>query len=884
MSDSKRFGEIDRLFQEVCDLPPDQRQAKLIELAPTDAALRSEVIELLEADSRAGSLTPESLQPEIHRALGVGDTDPTEIAGYRVLTRLGEGGMGVVYEAEQRSPRRTVALKVLKPGLATPALVRRFEFESEALGRLRHPGIAQVFEAGVAETPIGPRPYFAMELIRGESLDRWADRTGASIRDRLDMLSRICDAVQHAHARGVVHRDLKPANILVTTEGDPKVLDFGVARLAHPDPDSAGNTIATAAGQLVGTVPYMSPEQLGARPESLDTRSDVYTLGVVLFRLLSNRLPHDVDDAALLDAARIVREEEPTRLATLEPRLRGDIDTIVRTALAKDPERRYQTAAAMADDIRRHLAGQTIAARPASAVYQLSRLARRHKPVVAALAALVAVTVGAIVGISLALAEATTQRDNAEQQASIARAVTDFLNNDVLSAVAPSSLGENTTVREALDSAAASLPGRFQDQPVTGAAIRNNIANLYSVLGRFAEAEPLTAEALETFTQELGRDDPLTQLAGQDLGVVYRDTGRYELAREQLLTVLADRERSVGPTDEATLENLVMLAELEQMGFADMDRAREWLGMFEARRAGVLADDHPTAAYAELVRGGIALELRDYQTAYDAYVSVAERREAEFGDIHPATITARHNIATALEGLARYDEAEPIYLANLETLRKTSGPDNPDVLVAAHNLAFLYQSMGRFDEAEPMFYDTLERCRRVFGPAHIGTLTCSQSLASLYRETGRDSEAITVMLEAKQAAQDAAEGPSPMLTEVTANLGIALADAERFAEAIVELEQAEADARVVFPDEHPLLGNILSGLGWCEVETGDLTTGRDTLREAHRRLAALPGPYAQSAAASAARRLVRAAEREGDTADAEYWRPLAGPDDDAAAQ
>ncbi len=222
MTEAERFREVDRLFKQVCDLEPGAREQRLIELAPGDERLRSEVIELLEAEARADAsrgLTPEALQAEISAALG-GVEDPVELAGYRVLSRLGAGGMGVVYEAEQRSPRRTVALKVLRPGLATPDLVRRFEFEAEALGRLRHPGIAQVYEAGVAETDAGPRPFFAMELVRGAPLDRWARETGASPRQRLEMMARVCDAVQHAHAQGVIHRDLKPANILVTPEGE----------------------------------------------------------------------------------------------------------------------------------------------------------------------------------------------------------------------------------------------------------------------------------------------------------------------------------------------------------------------------------------------------------------------------------------------------------------------------------------------------------------------------------------------------------------------------------------------------------------------------------------------------------------------------------------
>ncbi len=900
MTEAERFREVDRLFKQVCDLEPGAREQRLIELAPGDERLRSEVIELLEAEARADAsrgLTPEALQAEISAALG-GVEDPVELAGYRVLSRLGAGGMGVVYEAEQRSPRRTVALKVLRPGLATPDLVRRFEFEAEALGRLRHPGIAQVYEAGVAETDAGPRPFFAMELVRGAPLDRWARETGASPRQRLEMMARVCDAVQHAHAQGVIHRDLKPANILVTPEGEAKVLDFGVARTI--DAEARAESVQTMKGQLVGTLPYMSPEQLSGEPAGVDTRCDVYALGVVLFELMSGRLPHDVADRGLIDAARTIQDEEPTRLATLEPRLRGDVDTIAGTALRRDKERRYQTAAAMGDDIRRHLAGLTIAARPPSAVYQLSRLARRHVPAVVAACVVLVALVGAVVGVSLALSEAIEQRGLAEQregeaveqtelaerrrieaerQTAIAQGVTGFLNNDVLAAAAPSALGHDVTVRDAMDAAADKIGDRFADEPATGAAIRNNIANVYTALGEFSKAEPLLLEARDMFAAELGGDHELTRFAEQDVGKLYSETARYEQAREALTALLAKRDGVVGPESPETLENIVMLAELERDGFGDITRARELLDEYEARAARAPDDEaerrERVGLYAALVRGGVALVSHEYETAAADYKRVAEARAESYGEEHPATLIAWHNYAVACEALGRYDEAEPIYTRGLEIERERSGPDNPNTLVTAHNLAFLYESMGRHEDAEPLYLDTLERCRRVFGPVHPGTLTCTQSLSSLYRETGRIDEAADLLAGALEDAT-AAMGPGAMpVIDLSWKLAVVQTERGEAEDGEALIASAVGTVRGILPEGHPQIGAMLSSWGECLARMERHGEAAERLREAYAILEAAEGVQNAERARVAAGRLGESLRAMGEEAEAERWEGLA---------
>src|SRR5262245_30576452 len=399
-----RLARVRELFDQATDLPAADRGAFLEAACAGDSALRAQVEALLARDSglpldgaeadflKSPLVRPPSQapgQPSPTAPLASAPLPPT-IGRYRVVRVLGEGGMGTVYEAEQDNPRRTVALKVIRAGL-TSDLLKRFAREAQILGRLHDPGIAQVYEAGVAE---GGQPYFAMELIAGVPLERYAREQALDARGRLELVARVCDAVQHAHERGVIHRDLKPANILVESSGRTKVLDFGVARAADLGQTAGGGR--TEAGQLIGTLNYMSPEQASGDPSAIDRRGDVYALGVLLYELLAHRQPYSLDGLALPEAVQLIREQEPSRLGSLDGRLRGDVETIVAKALEKDTARRYASAGELAADIRRHLSHEPIRARPTSALYQLRKFARRHRALVAA-----------VLGIGLALGAGT---------------------------------------------------------------------------------------------------------------------------------------------------------------------------------------------------------------------------------------------------------------------------------------------------------------------------------------------------------------------------------------------------------------------------------------------------------------------------------------------
>lgn len=458
-----RDSQVERIFLAALAAQEGERSALLAAECNGDAALRAEVESLLghhqEATPRfmdgekplpffTGDIGPDRRVLPLDAPLGVG----TKVADYTISGVLGAGGMGIVYVAEQERPRRTVALKVIRRGLGTTGALRRFEHEAEILGRLQHPGIAQIFEAGVAEIAVkggaaDRQPFIAMELVHGRPLTEYADVFKLGTRDRLGLIAKVADAIHHAHQRGIIHRDLKPANILVDDAGEPKILDFGVARIHGSDLTLIGMTNQhTGIGQIIGTLPFMSPEQVagsgtGGGPGDIDTRSDVYALGVILYLLLTGRMPLDLGSRSIPEAARMIREEEPQRLSSINRTLRGDVDTIVAMAIAKDRTRRYQSARELAEDIRRYLSNEPVHARRDSALYVLRKQMRRYRTVVAT-GAVAIVSLGAFLAYSIhevrvksELAEVASKKAEALRRSlyasNIAFAQASYLSNNV---------------------------------------------------------------------------------------------------------------------------------------------------------------------------------------------------------------------------------------------------------------------------------------------------------------------------------------------------------------------------------------------------------------------------------------------------------------------
>jgi non-specific serine/threonine protein kinase/serine/threonine-protein kinase len=505
---------------------------------------------------------------------------PDSIGRYRILRVIGQGGMGVVYEAEQDQPRRTVALKIIKPGMATPELLRRFEQESQALGRLQHPGIAQIYEAGTVDTGFGPQPYFAMEFIRGQAPREYAEAKHLTTRQRLEIMVKICDAVHHAHQRGLIHRDLKPGNILVDDTGQPKILDFGVARVTDSDTRS---TQQTDIGQLIGTLAYMSPEQALADPMDIDTRSDVYALGVILYELLTGRLPYTISKK-LHETILAIREEDPAKLSSVNRTYRGDIETIVGKALEKDRTRRYASAAGMAADIQRHLRDEPIAARPPSASYQLQKFTRRHKSLVAGMAAVFVVLFGAVLVLTWEATVIRRERD----QAILAGNQRD---QALIAAVADRNLAREAEAkaREEGDLKTVSDRRALAAEKLSDLAKIAAEAAQFVAQGNYPAAEELYVKLLAAERIEFGIDDPITLSHMIALASVYASprlplSQRKYAAAEKLSKEIFERQsRTLGDDAPGTLESMSNLAELYSLQHKYADAERLWTRVVEER-------------------------------------------------------------------------------------------------------------------------------------------------------------------------------------------------------------------------------------------------------------------------------------------------------------
>ncbi len=671
---------------------------------------------------------------------------PESIGRYRIIRLLGEGGMGTVYEAEQDHPRRSVALKVIKAAWASPTLLQRFHQESQTLGRLHHPGIAQVYEAGSADTGFGPQPFFAMEFIHGKPLTHYADEHKITPRLRLALMIKICDAVQHAHQRGIIHRDLKPGNILVDETGQPKILDFGLARATDSD---AQATRQTELGQLLGTLAYMSPEQALGDPMALDVRSDVYSLGVILYELLAGKMPYALS-RKMHEAMRAIQEVDPTPLSTISRFYRGDIETIVAKALEKDKARRYHSAADLAGDIRRYLEDQPITAKPATTSYQLRKFARRHKALVTAVVVIFVVLVLGVVVSAREAVQARKAERKAQQQSQIAQAVNDFLQKDLLaqaSAYSQAKPDPDMKVRTALDRAAQNIGGRFDRQPEIEAAIRETIGKAYTDLGLYAEGRKQLERALELGKKVWGPETQKTILTMLELAGTEELQGKFADAEALAKRTLELSRRALGPEHVLTLESMNRVTSIcDETGKYSEGEALGTQAVEISRRVnGPEAIETVDSMYFLAI---MYFEQGKYAQSQTLNSQVLEIRRRVHGPDHPDTLNTMNNLAAAYAADGKFSQSELLNKQLIDSRRRVLGAEHPDTLDAMVNLGFDYRAEKRFAEAEALDRQVLEIQRRVLGPEHPNTLRSMYNLANDIRLQGHvaESEAMDIQL------------------------------------------------------------------------------------------------------------------------------------------
>jgi tetratricopeptide (TPR) repeat protein len=652
--------------------------------------------------------------------------------------------MGIVYEAEQERPNRRVALKIVRPGLVPAEGLRRFELEYEFLGRLQHPGIAQIYQAGIADTEYGPQPYFVMELVRGLRLDEFIRSHGPALRERLELVAAIADAVQHAHHRGIIHRDLKPANILVNGAGEPKVLDFGIARAAH---DSMRTTMQTAAGEVLGTISYMSPEQVSGDVSELDTRSDVYALGVILYEVLAERPPHNLDRKAFAEAVRIIQHDEPTRLRMAVPAIPADVETIVEKALEKEKTRRYSSAEDLAGDIRRFLRDEPIAARPASATYQLRKYARRHKAIVAGVTASVIMLLLGVVATSWQAVRARRAERVAEARANEAElerakavAVTTFL-TEMLGSVDPAEAqGRDVSVRHALDAAAAKLDaGGSGRQPDVEIAVRNVIGTTYSGLGLHDAAERHLRAALEleerTGAAPLVRADTNARL----VSALY-EAGKRKEAEPFAREALRLRRESLGanhPDVASSLDDLGAIL----IGDGDLSGAEAMVREALATKRQTLPPDDPKLAVSLNNLGFLLWRKGELEEAEHLYREALRIDRQKLGNQHPEIPSRLLNLAVLYRDLGRPGEAEALAREALEIRRKILGEQHPNLSDAMDVVAASLEDQGKDSEAETLLRQALAIAIRAYGEVNLNTARLRHNLGWVLWKQGRYAEA-----------------------------------------------------------------------------------------------------------------------------------------------
>jgi non-specific serine/threonine protein kinase/serine/threonine-protein kinase len=740
----KTWAEVKELLHEAIQLSAAERASFLDRVCTADPALRGELESLLSSSDALPNDFLSAAAPFLGEVNLVLEEGGMFAEHFRLVRRLGEGGMGQVWLAEQTAPvRRSVALKLIKAGTVDSSVVHRFKAERQSLAIMDHPAIARVFDAGA--TPQG-QPYFVMEYVPGLPITDYCDERRLGIPARLELFMQTCDGVQHAHQKGVIHRDLKPANILVVeVDGKPtvRIIDFGLAKAIAP---AAGEAQLTQFALFAGTPGYMSPEQLAAGSSDVDTRTDVYSLGVILYVLLTGSTLFDAKrwrDKPLDEVLRHLREDEPAAPSSrfrvegseamaearggdrkkLARQLGGDLDAITMRALAKDRSLRYASPSELVADLKRFLAHVPIAARPASAGYQMRKYVRRHRVAVGA-AALLMLLLGAFsVVLAIAVVRISRERDRATR-------ITDFMTGMFKVSDPSEARGNSVTAREILDKASKDMGAGLALDPEAQTQMMHVMASTYTNLGLYPRARALAQPAVDVRKSLLGADDPRTLESMSLLGWILARQGRDGEAEAMERQALEGERRKRGAEDPLTLETMDHLGVIlqHQGDFQQAEVLEREVAQAAIRRLGA---ESPLALQAMNHLGNALMGQGRYSEGEQQYRRLLDVERRIWGADHPESLKALANLAWAVSAQNRLPEGEELYRESLALQRRVLGPDHQNTIVAMQNLANFLSVDRQAAEGEQLLRDALAALTRTLGPDHPHTLNCQNNLAEV---------------------------------------------------------------------------------------------------------------------------------------------------------